>query len=70
VLLLLNNLRIAIGEIVDRTENVHGHPLIEEEQKVKITQVTAGPCTHPVYKYSLEEGGYCSWKTADIRLKE
>lgn len=48
VLLLLNDLHIAIRRVVERAETLHGHPLIEEEQNVELTQLTARPCTHPL----------------------
>ena len=60
-------LRIAKGNIVERTPAVHGHTLEEDEEKVLICELTNGECTHPEYSYSLEEGGFSSWKRVHIK---
>ena len=52
---------------MEKTCAVHGHILKQNEEKVLIYELTNGECTHPVYKYPIEEGGCCSWNRMDIR---
>jgi hypothetical protein len=40
---------------------------LSAEQKVQIDGLTNGACLHPLYQYTLEAGGFCSWRTTDIR---
>ncbi len=34
--------RVALGEIAERTDCVHGNPLLEGEERVYVTQLTNG----------------------------
>ena len=60
-------LRIAKGTIVEKTPVVHGYPFTEDDEKVLISELTNEECTHPDNEYSLEEGGFCTWKRVDIK---
>ena len=64
-------LRVAEGEIVQRTSVVHGGgTMLEDEEKVLISKLTTnGECTHPDHSYSMEEGGFCCWNRVNIRKK-
>ena len=50
-------LRIAKGNIVERTPAVHGHTLEEDEEKVLIFELINGECTHPEYSNLFSGGG-------------
>ena len=58
--LLLDELRIGLALVVERTETVHGHTLQQHKERLQLTELCAGPYDYPVYNYSLE-GGFCSW---------
>ena len=68
VMLLKDRVRVAVGIISERG-STHGNPLRENEEKVEISQLTAGALEHPKYGYSLEEGGFCAWDRAEIRKR-
>ena len=68
VIILKNGVRVAVGIIRERGLT-HGNPLMENEEKVEISQLTNGALEHPKYGYSLEESGYCAWDRAEIRKR-
>ena len=65
VILLQDMVRVALGEIAERTDCVHGNPLLEGEERVCVTQLTNGELRRD--GYDIEEGGFCSWNRLDLR---
>ena len=59
--------RVAKGEIIERSKTVHGKTLKLNEEKVLVTEHTKGELTHPDYGYPVEANGFCSWNQENVR---